>query len=40
MKKYYVKAGKLFDDSRVFWPFLGYKARPEWIYTPRTGSGN
>lgn len=35
VEKYYVNAGRVFDNDTVFWPVTGARTRPEWIYIPR-----
>ena len=35
VEKYYVKAGRVFENDSVFWPVTGVRTRPEWIYVPR-----
>jgi 4-amino-4-deoxy-L-arabinose transferase-like glycosyltransferase len=36
IEKYYVKQGPVFDNGTVFWPVVGLRTRPEFIYIPKT----
>ncbi len=35
VEKYYVRQGQIFDSKTVFWPVVGMKTRPEFIYVPQ-----